>query len=101
MNPSRTGSSATVYFERLNLGRHRIATEPPRHRSALPRCQMAADQSVLVPDQSHHDNVEGRQHDEADAVRVREADEAERPHSARNVSSYPSGHLAGALLFGT
>jgi hypothetical protein len=34
---------------------------------------MAADQSVLVPDQSHHDNIENRQHYEADAVRVREA----------------------------
>jgi K+-sensing histidine kinase KdpD len=34
---------------------------------------MAADQSVLVPDQSHHDNIEDRQHYEADAVRVREA----------------------------
>src|SRR5260370_15736848 len=73
MNPSRTGSSATVYFELLNLRRHRIATEPPRHRSALPRCQMAANQSVLVPDQSHHDNIEDRQHDEAAAVRVGEA----------------------------
>jgi len=26
-----------------------------------------------MPDQSHHDNIEGRQHDEAEAVRVREA----------------------------
>ena len=32
---------------------------------------MAADQSVFVPDQSHHENVEDRQHYEAEAVRVR------------------------------
>ncbi len=34
---------------------------------------MAADEPVFVPDQSHHDNVEDRQHYEAEAVRVREA----------------------------
>src|SRR5713226_9052912 len=58
------------------------------HRSALPRCQMAANQSVLVPDQSHHDNVEDRQHDETDAVRVREAielvDDEETKDDKRN-----------------
>ena len=49
---------------------------------------MAADQSVLVPDQSHHDNVEDGQHDEADAVRVREAielvDDEEAKDDKRN-----------------
>src|SRR5258708_37254269 len=88
MNLSRTGSSATVYFELLNLRRHRIATEPPRHRSALARCQMAANQSVLVPDQSHDDNVEHGQHYEADTVRVREAvelvDDEEAKDDQRN-----------------
>ena len=34
---------------------------------------MAADQPVLVPDQSHHDNIEDRQNDKAEAVRIREA----------------------------
>jgi hypothetical protein len=34
---------------------------------------MAASQLVLVPDQSHHDNVEDGQHNEAATVRVREA----------------------------
>ena len=34
---------------------------------------MAAKQPVLVPDQSHHDNVKDRQHDQAGAVRVGEA----------------------------
>src|ERR1700730_5017600 len=61
---------------------------PPRHRSALPRCEMAADQSVLVPDQSHHDNIEDRQHYEADAVRVRETvelvDDEEAKDDKRN-----------------
>ena len=49
---------------------------------------MAADQSVLVPDQSHHDNIEDRQHDETDAVRVGEAielvDDEEAKHDKRN-----------------
>ena len=34
---------------------------------------MAADQPVLVPDQSHHDNIEDRQNNQAEAVRIREA----------------------------
>ena len=33
---------------------------------------MATNQSVFVPDQSHYENIEDCQHDEADAVRVRE-----------------------------
>ena len=49
---------------------------------------MAANQLVLVPDQSHHDNVEGGQHYEADAVRVREAvelvDDEEAKDDKRN-----------------
>jgi hypothetical protein len=49
---------------------------------------MAANQSVLVPDQSHHDDIEDRQHDEADAVRVREAvelvDDEEAKDDKRN-----------------
>jgi hypothetical protein len=49
---------------------------------------MAANQAVLVPDQSHHDNVEDRQHYEADAVRVREAvelvDDEEAKDDKRN-----------------
>src|SRR5713101_9985425 len=49
------------------------STEPPRHSNALPRYQMAADQSVFVPDQSNHHDIEDRQHDEAEATRVREA----------------------------
>src|SRR5258708_29031553 len=61
---------------------------PLRHRSALPRCQMAVDQSILVPDQSHHENIENRQHDEAEAVRVREAvelvDDEEAKDDKRN-----------------
>ena len=55
---------------------------------ALARFQMAANQSVLVPDQSHHDNVEDRQHYEAEAVRVREAvelvDDEEAKDDKRN-----------------
>src|SRR5665213_64619 len=34
---------------------------------------MAADQPVFMPDQSYHENIEDRQHDEAKAVRVGEA----------------------------
>ena len=49
---------------------------------------MEANQAVLVPDQSHHDNVEDRQHYEADAVRVREAvelvDDEEAKDDKRN-----------------
>ncbi len=49
---------------------------------------MASNQSVFVPDQSHHDNVEDRQHDETDAVRVREAielvDDEETKDDKRN-----------------
>src|ERR1700730_14829172 len=58
------------------------------HRSALPRCQMVADQSVFVPDQSHHHDIEDRQHDEAEAERVREAvelvDDEEAKDDKRN-----------------
>ena len=48
-----------------------------RSRAATPlaassRSQMAADHSVFVPDQCRHDDVEDRQHDQAEAVRVRE-----------------------------
>ena len=77
----RLGSKATVrrcprYFRFTPENRHSSpvmgSPGPPRHRSALQRCEMAADQSVLVPDQSHHDNIEDRQHDEAGAARVRE-----------------------------
>jgi hypothetical protein len=54
-----------------------------RATNALSQCQVAADKSVFVPDQSHHDNVEDRQHYEAEAVRVREAvellEDEERP----------------------
>src|SRR5260370_15674172 len=61
---------------------------PSRRRSALPRCQMAADQSVFVPDQSHQDNIEDRQQYEAEAVRVREAvelvDDEEAKDDERN-----------------
>src|SRR6202022_1616533 len=61
---------------------------PPRHRSALPRCEMAADQSVFVPDQTHHDNIEDRQHYEADAVGVGKSIELvgdeEAEHDKRN-----------------
>src|SRR5713101_8260854 len=60
---------------------------PPRRRSALPRSQMA-DQSIFVPDQSNHENIEDRQHDEAEAVRVREAvelvDDEEAKDDKRN-----------------
>jgi hypothetical protein len=49
---------------------------------------MAASQSVLVPDQSHHDDIEDRQHDETDAVRVGEAielvDDEETKDDKRN-----------------
>jgi hypothetical protein len=49
---------------------------------------MAADQSVFVPDQSHHHDIEDRQHDEAEAVRVREAielvDDEEAKDDKRN-----------------
>src|SRR5712691_396812 len=49
---------------------------------------MAADQSIFVPDQSHHENIEDRQHDEAEAVRVREAvelvDDEEAKDDKRN-----------------
>src|SRR5258706_2158180 len=40
---------------------------------SLPRSQMAADQSVFVPDQSHHENIEYRQDDETEVARIREA----------------------------
>ena len=49
---------------------------------------MAADQSVFVPDQSHNENIEDRQHNEAGAVRIREAvelvDNEEAKHDKRN-----------------
>ena len=49
---------------------------------------MTADQSVLVPYQSHHDNIEDRQHYETDAVRVRETvelvDDEEAKDDKRN-----------------
>src|SRR5258706_16404401 len=88
MNGIRTGSSTGIYFDfRIFAGPH-DSPEPRHHRMALPRCQMAADQSVLVPDQPRHDNIEDRQHDEADAVRVREAvelvDDEEAKHEKRN-----------------
>src|SRR5216683_1272378 len=61
---------------------------PPRRRNALPRGQMAADQSVFVPDQSHHHDIEDRQRDQAEAVRVREAvelvDDEEAKDEKRN-----------------
>ena len=49
---------------------------------------MVADQSVFVPDQSHHHDIKDRQHDEAEAVRVREAielvDDEEAKDDKRN-----------------
>src|SRR5713226_8156306 len=57
---------------------------PPRRRSALPRSQMAADQSIFVPDQSHHENIEDGQHYEAEGVRVREAVELVNDEEAKD-----------------
>src|SRR5712664_3280635 len=37
------------------------------------RYRVAADQAVFVPDQSDNEDIEDRQHDEAEAVRVRVA----------------------------
>src|SRR6266446_5456081 len=49
---------------------------------------MAADQSVFVPDQSHHHDIEDRQDDEAESARVREAvqlvDDEEAKDDKRN-----------------
>src|SRR5216684_7040326 len=65
-----------------------MATGDRRARSSLPRCQMAADQPVFVPDQSHHENIEDRQHYEAEAARVRVAvelvDDEEAKDDKRN-----------------
>ena len=64
---------------------------PLRHRSALPRCQMAADQAVFVPDQSYHHDIEDRQHDKAEAVRVREAIELVDDEEAKDDERYRIG----------
>jgi hypothetical protein len=49
---------------------------------------MATDQSIFVPDQSDHENIEDRQHYEAEAVGVREAvelvDDEEAKDDKRN-----------------
>src|SRR5260370_42698661 len=49
---------------------------------------MAVDQSVFVPDQSRHHDIEDRQDDEAESVRVREAvelvDDEEAEDDKRN-----------------
>jgi hypothetical protein len=49
---------------------------------------MVVDQSVFVPDQSHHHDIEDRQDDEAESVRVREAvelvDDEEAKDDKRN-----------------
>ena len=45
---------------------------------------LTVSKSIFVPDQSHHDNIEDRQHYKADAVRVGEAVELVDDEEAKN-----------------
>jgi undecaprenyl-diphosphatase len=65
---------------------------------------MAADQSVFVPDQCHHHDIEDRQHDEAETARVRETvelvDDEEASHLIISKSpdwSFPSDHATASI----
>ncbi len=51
---------------------------------------MAADQAVFVPDQSHHHDIEDRQHHKAEAVCVREAVELVDDEEAKDDESIAS-----------